>query len=648
MNSLTKVTSAIVVCFLISFSSCVTQQSVERPSVGGGSDLGGLTKVKHPAHPTASYGKIGPEPQDVNVPRRVLPARIRHAVSEEQVSLLRLPQDTTARLTVRDMRVTGNTLISTEALLAELPLVYNASGLPLAEAEGQDLYDLRGVRAVIAQPGRPEEISLRAIQGLTQYILSAYQDNGYSGIYVYVPKGAIRDGVSLVDEILPVNVIEAVVGEVGTKFYDAERNEVEKGILRRSALEAWMPARQGEVTNQRALDNTLNLLNLDPDRYIAALVSPGSEPNTLAVRYDVYETSPWHYFIQVDSSGTDDRQWSPRVGVINTNLLGFDDRFTAVYQATPDSHFEENYSAFGSYDFPIMGPRLRLNLFGGYSEFDINPESGPIDFIGSGSFYGAVLRYNVFQRRGWFFDVTGSLSHEESNVTPSMFPQFFASNIAMDLWGVGINAHRRNDMSSTSFIVNRVESMGGSSQRSFWNAVTGTGARMNADRDFAIYTTSANHSQYLDRNKVQQARGIVRWIEPTDRLVPAKMTSFGGMYSVRGYDEYEIVADGGILASVQYEFDLVRHGRAVEPETVRNKDLKKLAPLGFFDFGRSSIEDHVPGERSNQTLASVGSGMVIEIGNNFSGALYYGYPLKATATTRRGKGRLCASFMLRW
>ena len=203
-------------------------------------------------------------------------------------------------------------------------------------------------------------------------------------------------------------------------------------------------------------------------------------------------------------------------------------------------------------------------------------------------------------------------------------------------------------MSSSSVVVNRVESIGGSSQRSFWNPATGTGARMNADRDFVIYTASANHSQYLDRDKVQQVRGIVRWIEPTDRLVPAKMTTFGGMYTVRGYDEYEVVADGGVLASVQYEFDLVRHGRAVEPETVRNKDLRKLAPLAFVDFGHSSMEDAVPGERTHQTLASVGSGVIIEIGNNLSGALYYGYPLKATATTRRGKGRLSASLMVRW
>ena len=40
------------------------------------------------------------------------------------------------------------------------------------------------------------------------------------------------------------------------------------------------------------------------------------------------------------------------------------------------------------------------------------------------------------------------------------------------------------------------------------------------------------------------------------------MTAFGGMYTVRGYDEYEIIADGGILTSIQYEYDLVQAEKA--------------------------------------------------------------------------------------
>lgn len=552
-----------------------------------------------------------------------------------------LPEDTSVRLVVSELRISGNTLISTERLLEYMPDIFNASDQRLSQAETQYLYDLRVIREVVAQPGQAREVSVRTIQGLTQYILSVYRGEDYSGIYVYVPEGAIINGVELVDDILPINIIEAPVSEVRIKYFDAERNEVEQGYLRRSVLESWSPVKRDEVASQKSLDYLINLLNLNPDRHVAAIVSKGAEPNTLAVEYDVHETNPWHFFIQADNSGTSDRQWSPRFGVINTNFVGIDDRLTVLYQAALDD-FEENYSIFGSYDFPVMGPRLRLNVYGGYSEFDINPESGVINFLGSGKFYGGVLRYNLLQREGWFLDVSGSLSHEESTITPSLFPQFFSSDVEMDLWGLGINAYRRDDMSNTSLTFNGVQSMGGSDRTEFEQA------RTNADPDFTIFTAAASYSQYVDRNKIQQVRGTGRWIHPTERLIPAKMTSFGGMYSIRGYDEYEIVADGGILASLQYEYDLVRHRRAGGDETLIHEKLKKLAPLAFVDFGRAKIEDPVPGEEKNKTLLSVGIGTVFEIGSNFSGAIYYGHPLKDTAGTRKGKGRINASAMIRW
>lgn len=648
MNSITRINSAIIVCLLASISPCIAQQSTHPPSIQAESGLERYGIFRRLFQTGEAVDETELDRQATKEARRVLPTKVRHAISEEQVAVLDLPQDTTTRLSVRQIRITGNALISTEDLLAGVPLVYNASLRPLVEAQSQDLYDLRAIRRILAQPDQPVDISLRTIQGLTQYVLSVYQDSHYSGIYVYVPEGAIRDGVALVDQILPIRVIEATVSEVGAKFYDSDGNEVEDGILRRSALDDWSAVEAGTVANQRKLDYMLNLLNLDPDRYITAVVSPGSEPNTLAVEYNVYETNPWHFFIQADNSGTDERQWSPRFGLINTNLLGFDDRFTALYQATPDSHFDENYSFYGSYDFPVMGPRLRLNLYGGYSEFDINPGSGPFDFIGAGEFYGGVLRYNAFQQGGWFFDITGSLSHEESKVKPSLFPQFFSSDVEMDLLGVGANIHHRDDMSSTSLTFNRVQSIGGSCQRRFWDYLNLMGARTNAEKEFVIYSASANHSEYLDQNKVQQLRGSFRWIRPDERLVPAKMTSFGGMYSVRGYDEYEIVADGGILASLQYEYDLVRDSSVVEQEDTSDHEFRKLAPLAFVDYGRARIEDRVLGEREHQTLCSVGAGLAFEYGEHLLGALYLGCPLKATAGTRRCKGRLSAGVTVRW
>ena len=570
---------------------------------------------------------------------------------EEEIAEIDLPEDTTTRRNVKEIRISGNTLISTEELLENMPLIYNASDQPLQQADSYDLYDLTILHDIILEPGVPREVSTRTIQGFTRYIVSFYGRRNYAGIYVYVPAEAMVDGVNLRDEVLPIRVIEAEVAEVTVTPYDVEQNRVEKGYLSSSAVKKWSPVQTGEVGDQKKLDDFVNLLNLNPDRYVSAVVTPGARPNTLDVSYDIYETDPWHYFLQVDNSGTRDRQWAPRVGLINTNLMGIDDRFTAMYQAPWEEGIEDNYSLFGSYDVPVMGPKLRLTAYAGHSEYDIAPEGGLFNFLGSGSLYGGILRYNAYQKKGWFFDITGTIGQETSKITPTLFPTM-GSDVRMDLLGAGVDLHRRTDMSNSFLRFNWVQNVGGSDQSAFWNSTTLTGARTNAERDFGIYTTSAAHSRYLDPNKVHRLSGSLRWITSNERLVPAKMTSFGGLYSLRGYHEYEIVADGGVLGTVQYEFDVVKYDQTRqigEAEARPNRRwLKRLAPLGFLDYGNARIKNPVPGETGEQTLVSMGVGAIVELGENFSGAVHCGWPLRSTAVTNTGDPRLSVSLMMRW
>jgi hemolysin activation/secretion protein len=570
---------------------------------------------------------------------------------EEMIAQLDLPQDTSPRLTVKEIRIIGNTLISTDELLANVPPVYNASDKPLLQAESNNLFDLRTLQDVIIQPGQPRKVSSRAVQGFTKYVISVYGSKGYAGIFAYVPSDVLRDN-KLLDDILIVNVTEATVESVTLSYYTPDNEKAEKGYLKSSVLLEWSPVKTSEVANQRELYEFINLLNLNPDRYIYPIISKGTQRDTLALNYNVYEASPWHYFLQADNAGTDDRRWSPRLGIINTNLTGIDDRLTVFYQAPWEKGIEDRYSIYGSYDFPIMGPRLRLNLFAAYSEFEVDGGGG-IDFLGNGSLFGGKLRYNAFQKDNWFFDLTTSLTREKSRVSSSIFSAILGSEVEFDLWGVGIDIHRRSDMSNTTIAFDRFQRVGshGSGQRKYWDSTTLTGARIDAERDFSFYTVTANHSQYLDPDKIKRLTSSFRWIIPHERLVPAKMTTFGGMYSVRGYKESRIVADGGIIASAQYEYDLVKHNAAQgqpAPTLGEGYEIKKLAPLVFFDYGRTRIKNRVAGEAGNESLYSVGFGGLVEIGENFSGAIYYSYPLESTDSTDEGDGRMNISLMMRW
>ena len=474
--------------------------------------------------------------------------------AEDTTSLagLTFSEDNSRRFLVKELRIGGNNLISTATLLENLPLAYTLS-VQKDDTTVEQIYDFRVLHDIILNPGQEREVSLNTIQGLTKYILSVYQDEGYAGIYVYVPAAAVR-GTELVDKILPIEVLEGKLAKIAVERYDFDRQNADKGFLKDSILESWSPLKEGEAIQKNELDDFVRLLNLNPDRYVSAVISRSTEPNALNLTYDVYELNPWHFYAQVDNSGTDERQWSPRVGVTNTNLTGMDDRFSAMYQAPWESGIDDNYALFGSYDLPIFTPRLRLNFYGGYSEFDVTPQGGPFNFLGRGSFYGSVLSYNILQIDDWFVDVTGSLSQENSKVTPALG---LASDVDMDLWGVGVNIHRSDDMSNTTLTLSRVESMGGSSANDF------AAARLNADPDFTIYNFGASHGQYLETSKVNRVSGSFRWIKSNERLAPAKMTTFGGFYSVRGYEEDEIVADGGMLMSGQYEFDLVKYGESI-------------------------------------------------------------------------------------
>jgi hemolysin activation/secretion protein len=508
---------------------------------------------------------------------------------------------------------------------------------------------LRPVKAIATEPGVAQEVSARSIQGFTQYILSIYQNKHYAGIYVYLPGEALEANGDLSRGILPVRILEAPVSDLTSAYYDVNNVPTEPNdyYLRVTALEGWSPVQKGKVINRKKLDNYINLLNLNPDRYVAAVVSRGTEPNSLAVNYNVYEANPWHFFVQIDNSGTSDIQWRPRFGIINTNLLGYDDKFTAIYQAAPDKTWNEEYAIYGSYDFPILGPKLRLNLYAGYNEFDIaDPD---INFLGAGTFSGGILRYNAIQHKDWFFDVTGTLGYERSKIRPDTPFPVLDTDIHMTLWGVGTELYKTTDMKDSFFGFNIVGLLD-SSDETKMDSSRGLGG---ASDDFHIYYLNGRHSIYLDTDKIQRLSASARFITSDDRLVPAKMTSFGGMYTIRGYDEYEIVADGGLISSLQYEYDLARKeqvelfGQETNEKT-QKPFIKKLAPLLFLDYGQARIKDATPAEDTDQELASWGGGIILELGNHFTGTVYYGYPLIATDDTRSGKGRVHTGFLLRW
>jgi hemolysin activation/secretion protein len=316
-----------------------------------------------------------------------------------------------------------------------------------------------------------------------------------------------------------------------------------------------------------------------------------------------------------------------------------------MYQAKPDE-LDDNYALYGSYEVPLWTPGLKLTGFAGYSQFDTNPVgTAPITFQGNGYFYGGRLRYNVAQWDKWFLDVVGGVTHVRSRFTPSLFEEFLRSDIRVNYWDVGAEVYRTGELDETRLAADRFTSFGGSSDAAFEKA------RWDTDSDFEYNVLSASRSQFFDFSRAHRLLASARWIIPNDRLTPSIMTTFGGLYSVRGYHEDEVVADGGIIASLQYEYDLLaeREDRSKNQEPMSSqKFVRRLAPVVFTDFGRAKTKNPLPDEAGIVEMASVGTGLVTTIGDHFDGAVYYGWALRGTEETDSGEGRWGASLLLRW
>lgn len=103
-----------------------------------------------------------------------------------------------------------------------------------------------------------------------------------------MPKEAIKDGTKLVDEILPINIVEMPLAKVEGEFYDVDGNRLE-GYPLRLAIKEWSPTTHGKAFNRKAVDDFINLLNLMPNTYVASSIKKGNEPKTLELQYRAYQ-----------------------------------------------------------------------------------------------------------------------------------------------------------------------------------------------------------------------------------------------------------------------------------------------------------------------------------------------------------------------
>jgi hemolysin activation/secretion protein len=430
-------------------------------------------------------------------------------------------------------------------------------------------------------------------------ITTLYTQAGYinSGAVIpanqaFSPKGAV----------VKVQIVEGGIEEIkvtGTRRLNSEY------IRSRIRLATSKPL------NRFRLLEALQLLQLDPlIENLSAELAAGSRPEVSLLEVKVKEADSFRTEFFADN-GRNPSVGSFRRGVsINEgNLLGFGDRFGAKYTNTDGSN---SYDL--SYSVPVNPRNGTVTVSGGWTNTDVvEPPFDRIDITGDSFYLDLSLRQPVIQTPTQELALGLAFSRQQSQT------QIQGKNIFLS---PGANDDGETRISALRFVqeyTQRNPQQVFALRSQFSLGVGLFDATVNKNPPDSRFFSWRGQGQYVRLLAPQTLLVLRSDIQLATRtLVPLEQFGVGGLQSVRGYRQDQLLTDNGFLASAEVRLPVLRL-REVE-------GLLQVVP--FVDFGVGWNNSRNPDEDPNvNTLASVGLGLQWQMGDQFSARLDYGIPL---------------------
>ncbi|GAB1544056.1 hypothetical protein NUACC21_67320 [Scytonema sp. NUACC21] len=429
-------------------------------------------------------------------------------------------------------------------------------------------------------------------------ITKLYTDAGYvnSGAVIAIgqeldPKGAI----------VKVQIVEGGVETIqvtGTRRLNPGyiRSRIKLGISR--------------PLNRNRLLKALQLLQLNPliDN-LSAELSTGSRPEESVLKVNVVEADSFRTELFVDNGRTPSvGSFRRGISISEGNVFGFGDAFFAAYSNTDGSNTLDL-----SYTAPVNARNGSIILQGGFTDAKvIEPPFDDIDLKGNSFYINVGFRQPIIQTPTRELALGFTLSREQSST------ELLGEGFSFLSPGADDNGETR--VSALRFYQEYIQR---SSQqvlalRSQFNLGVGwfdsTFRTQAPDSRFFSWRGQGQYVRSLAPDTLFVFRSDIQLATRT--LVPLEQLGLGGLQSVRGYRQDELLVDNGILASAEVRIPILR---------VRNIDgLLQIAP--FVDFGvgwNSSGREN----RSPNTLVGVGVGLRWQMGDTLSARFDYGVPL---------------------
>ncbi|MBV1879902.1 MAG: BamA/TamA family outer membrane protein [Pseudomonadales bacterium] len=509
-----------------------------------------------------------------------------------------------AQPTIQPVAPAKSPMLAMAQSSATMPATNNISPAAIDQQRISQLDELRLdniiVESSILQPEIVElvdyylerRITVADLLQLKNSINQLFVFNGYINSGVLIPDQQIIDGT------LKFKVIE---GNVSQLNIDSKLRD--KYINARISI--------SKPFNLTALQNSLKLLEQDPliDR-IDAKVSPGAQLGQADLSLAV-DTQPRFRFglrlanDRAPSIGSENAEFSFSAN----NLTGWGDSLyiktgitdglnTEDYRLTiPFSHLNHSLSLFYSISDSAVteAPFDDIDVESKTESFGIN-----LDIPLKKTLRSALAIHFTFESRknqtsllGQNFSFSEGAINGQSRVSP---------------YRIAISYSRQ---STNQAFAGRLSISKGSH---YFDATKNTGQ---ADGNFTSYLGQAQYSRQLSETNYLTARLVAQYA--SDALLSVEKFSLGGLNSVRGYRENQVVRDKAYFASVELRHHL---------PSVENLEL-----IGFIDWGLG--ENHSKAvAQGKDSIHSAGFGISYQA-MGLQTALYYAHGFKNFDTQKR-------------
>ncbi|HBO5137074.1 ShlB/FhaC/HecB family hemolysin secretion/activation protein [Pseudomonas aeruginosa] len=481
---------------------------------------------------------------------------------------------------------------------------------------GNTVLDNRAIEAAV-YPFLGPQRSLSDIEGARDALQAVYQEKGYQSVYVELPEQQVNGGV------VYLQVTETTVGRVrvvGAKHYSPVelREEV-------PALE------EGKVPDFAQVQRELAQVNRTPGRQVLPMVREGQRPGTMDVDLQVEDKNPWHASIGLNNDySADTRHLRSVVSLGYDNLWQLGHAISLTYFTAPQD--QDNAKVWsGSYTAPLS-QRWSVQLSGYQSDSDV-ATVGSMNVVGQGHSYGVAAIYSLPVTGLWSHSFSFGVDFKDFEEQTRIGGNNDKVPIKYAPLTLGYNGFRYSERSQLGLGLSLVAGTGsllgyGDDDEEFDRK------RYRAKSGFGVLKGDLNHTltfggdwQVATKAAFQLASGP---------LISNEQFAAGGATSVRGYLAAENTADDGYLLSQEWRTPSLGRFLGMRAGGYVN-DWRFYV---FAEGAQLRLQDALPEQDDDFSLASVGIGTRAQLADWLSGSLDWAFPLLEGTNTDKHDSRL--------